>query len=196
MKYFFVLGLLFFGMTNAEDIEIFTCPREELIQMELEKNLDAWCSVGRFSEAANSLFELEANEYRDTCLKPLLHDNVHDMKWLTSKAVQDLRQHKFCLEYICETIQESCADDQNYIVEKSQRQWCNDQSQLFGDVEEIKMEQVLIDNQQRKSQSYLREKLRSLEVRLSNLFLPLVQKFFAEYRWFTEKTPTFISNPL
>lgn len=195
---FFVIALLLFGSTvlAADEPEMLTCPREEDFQGKIDEKRSEWCAADRFNEAANELFEFETNEYRDKYLTPLLQDNVHDVRWLVSKSTQDIRRHTYCFELICETIQAECADNKNYQKTQAQSEWCKTRATAFGEIEQMKAEQVLIENQKRKSRSNLREKMRAMEVRTSNLFLPLVQKFFAEYRWFTEKVPTFLRNPL
>ena len=188
-----LITLLVVGTTFAAPL---SCPREPEIVAELEENIDSWCGNDRFAEGANSLFELETNKYRDNNLKPLLQDNIHDMKWLVRKSTQDMREHTYCLELICRTIQTTCADNKEYTKEQSQADWCRTRAKGFGNLEQEKTRQVLIENQQRKSRSNLREKMRAIEIRNSYLLIPLLQKFFGEYRWFTEKVPTFLANPL
>lgn len=193
-----ILALLF---TNTVAAEILTCPRSDQYQEKIQENQESpfsrsWCKSDRFAEGANSLFEFEVQEYQTKNLTPLLQDNIHDMKWLIQKSTQDLREHAFCLELICQTLQNNCSDNQNYTTEKEQRNWCETRATEFGKIEQEKTRQVILENQQRKSRSNLREKMRAIEVRTSNLFIPLLQKFISQYQWFTEKTPTFIQNPL
>ncbi len=194
MKIFAIIVLFFSGAVSAT--ETLTCPRQDEIDTLLEEKLSLWCNARRFAEGANELFELEANAYRDDNLTPLLQDNIHDVKWLVRKSTQDTREHAFCLEQICRTIQIACAGNKQYSLEKDQLDWCETRATEFGKIEQLKVQQVVLENQQRKSRSNLREKMRAIEVRTSNLFIPLLQKFFGEYRWFTEKVPTFLSNPL
>jgi hypothetical protein len=195
MKRIYILLALSFFCSHCW-ADILTCPRDEEIHSELELKQKTWCNSNRFAEGANELFELEVNAYRDKNLTPLLQDNVHDAKWLVSKATQDFREHTFCLEYICRALQTSCADNMNYSMEKTQSQWCENRAEEFGKIEKEKMILVLHDNQERKSRSNLREKMRALEGRLSKIFIPSLQRFFGEYRRFTEKVPTFIRNPV
>ena len=195
--------MFFIVLSNTVSAKILECPRTEDFQAELEKeikpgikNEDLWCNSTRFAEGANELFELEVTKFQENNLTPLLQDNVHDMKWLVRKSTQDMREHAFCFEFICRTIQTTCAANQNYTAEKNQEHWCNTRAKEFGKIEQLKVKEVVIENQKRKSQSNLREKMRAIEVRTLKLFIPQLQKFFAEYRFFTEKVPTFLSNPL
>lgn len=193
MKKFTVLLLLITSTVAAEPL---TCPRSEEISTKLTEKENSWCQSERFNEGANELFELETKAYTKNNLSPLLKDNIHDMKWLIQKSTQDLREHIFCFELICYTLQSTCAENQNYMAEKDQLNWCESRSKEFGKIEQEKTKQVIIENQQRKSRSNLREKMRAIEVRTTHLFLPLLQKFLSEYKWFTEKTPTFVQKPL
>jgi hypothetical protein len=193
MKNLLTLLLLIPTLVNGA---MLTCPQLDEYQSLLAEKKDTWCNNERFSEGANELFELEAHAYRDKYLTPLLQDNIHDMKWLVRKSTQDIRKHAFCLELICHTIQTACADNKAYTVEKDQASWCETRATEFGKIEQEKTQQVITENQQRKSRSNLREKMRSIEIRTSHLFIPLLQKFYGEYHWFTDKTPTFLNNPL
>jgi hypothetical protein len=187
MKFFALILLFFSSISFAEDPKILTCPRQEEIETALGEQSN-WCNrAGLLDE----LLALEINAYQNDNLTSLLHDNVHDLKWLVRKSTQDIREHTFCLELICRTIRVECSANKSYLSDD----WCSRVNE-FGKIEQLKMQQVIIENQQRKSRSNLREKMRAIEVRTSYLFIPLLQKFFGEYRRFTEKVPTFLANPL
>ncbi len=184
--------ILLNGIVSAKALE---CPRAENYLSPSEENKAEWCNSNRFSEGGNTLFEEEVTAFQKKSLTPLLQDNIHDMKWLVRKSTQDLREHAFCVELICKAIQTNCSNIAN-TDENSQSNWCNTRIENFGKIEQLKTREVLIENQKRKSQANLREKMRAIEVRTLGLFIPQLQKFFSEYRFFTEKVPTFLSNPL
>ena len=174
-----------------------TCPRIDKINETILEKKGEWCNEGRFSEkGASTLAEIETTNYQIEVLTPLLQDNIHNPKWIIQKSTQDLREHIFCFESICGALQSTCNDNKFHSNVGDQRNWCKSRLNGFNKAEQKKTEQVIIENQQRKSRSNLREKMRAIEVRTSNIFIPLLQKFISEYQWFTEKTPTFIRNPL
>lgn len=195
------LIILFLFLGSTASASTLTCPRsdeyqEKLLTNQEESASESWCKANQFSKGANVLFEFETNTYKDAILTPLLQDNIHDMKWLVRKSTQDMREHAYCFELICRTIQSACSDNKLYSVEKDELNWCETRATEFTKIEQEKTKQVLIENQQRKSRSNLREKMRAIEVRTANLFIPLLQKFIGEYQWFTEKVPTFAQTPL
>ncbi len=192
-----ILFAFFIVLSSTVSAKILECPRINDYQEIIEKNNDAWCNSDRFNESsANKLFEKEVTKFQEDNLRPLLQDNTHDVKWLVRKSTQDMREHAFCFEFICRTLQTECAEYKTYSVGNEAENWCNTRAKEFGKIEQRKVKEVVIANQKRKSQSNLREKMRAIEVRTLKLFIPQLQKFFAEYRFFTEKVPTFLSKPL
>lgn len=194
MKKLLILLLLLNGTTFSAAL---TCPRIDKMNAQIMENKGTWCNEGKFSEkGASTLAETETNDYQKEILSPLLKDNIHDMKWIVEKSTQDLREHVFCFESICASLQSTCNDNKFHSNVGDQRNWCKSRLSGFNKAEQEKTRQVIIENQQRKSRSNLREKMRAIEVRTSNLFIPLLQKFIDEYEWFTTKTSTFVRNPL
>lgn len=191
-----ILFAFFIVLSSTVSAKILECPRVNDYQELLEKEQDNWCNSNRFSESANKLFELEVTKFQEDNLLPLLQDNTHDVKWLVRKSTQDMREHAFCFEFICRTLQTECADNKQYTADSEEEVWCNTRAKEFGKIEQRKVKESVIANQKRKSQSNLREKMRAIEVRTLKLFIPQLGKFLAEYRFFTIKAPTFLSKPL
>ncbi len=193
-----LLLLIISGVTFAQEEAptTLTCPRAEQFEELLKENSGTWCSAGRFAEGANELFKLETSEYLNGALSSALHDNTHNANWIISKSTQDIREHSFCLELACDKIWETCSGAKNYNTEKEQDIWCHSRAEKFSKLEQLKGAQVAIENAKRKSRSNQREKMRAIEVRASQYFIPLLDQFHNAYRRFTQKIPTFIANPL
>lgn len=198
MKYILPLLLLLIGTQGhaQEAPKTLSCPRETQFEELLQENSELWCSAGKFAEGANELLKLEANEFQEIALTSTLQDNVHSNNWVISKSTQDIREHALCLEMACEKIWNTCSGNKNFNTEKAQDDWCRTRAQDFAKLEQLKSAQVTIENSTRKNRSYQREKMRAIEVRASQYFIPLLDQFHNAYRRFTQKMPTFLANPL
>ena len=196
-KTLFLVLILTGAMTHAQETPTtLTCPREPQFEELIKDNANIWCSSGRFAEGANELFKLENNEYQTKELSSALRDNINNINSVITKSTQDIRQHTLCLELACEKIQDACASNKNYTAEKEQEAWCRTSATKLAQLNQIKSVQVTIQNSTRKNQSNYREKMRAIEVRASQYFIPLLDQFHNAFRRFTQKVPTFLSNPL
>ena len=192
-----LLLVLFSGITFAqEEPTTLTCPRADKFDELLTEHAGRWCSTGKFAEGANELFKAEATAFQEEALTPALHDNTHNINWIVNKATQDNREHAHCLELACETIWNTCAGLKNFNTEKKQNNWCRTQAEEFTKLEQLKSKEVTIENSKRKNRSNYREKMRAIEVRATQYFIPLLDNFHNAFRLFTIKTGDFLSKPL
>ena len=187
-------GFMVFCPAFAEN-EMLVCPRIEEIREKIKAKPS--CEENNFLElSAKDVFDIELNYFNKEVVEKIMLDDISNPNWLSKKGIYELRDHKICLEISCHIMLNECDTNKSYEKVNEQSKWCDQTADNIFEIEKLKIETAVLENQRRKTRSAFREKFRAIEVRSSQYFIPNLISFAKEFTRFTEKVTAFILNPL
>ena len=185
---------MFIGQIFAEN-EMLVCPRYDSIVEKIKAEPN--CKENKFLElSAKEVFDIELSYFDKEIVEKIMLDNVSNPNWLSKKGIYELRDHKICLENSCHIMLNECDTNKNIKETNRQTAWCDETAENIFEIQKIKIESAVLENQRRKTRSAFREKFRAIEVRSSQYFIPNLISFTKEFTRFTQKVTAFILNPL
>ena len=197
-EFLLVVLLLFAGTSFAQAPEMLVCSQYDEVSAKIDEiNSTNWCSNRKSLELEiNKVIPIVLDHFDEQTIDGIMLDNTRNPNWLAQKGIYDLREHKLCLENICEKLWNACNSGQLYDANNEQARWCAQSMDNIYEIQKVKVETTVLENQTRKTRSTQREKFRAMEVRSAQYFSSNVIKFASEFKRFTQKITAFILNPL
>jgi hypothetical protein len=174
-----------------------TCSSAEKIQENIDNIQTAWCyNKKNFIElVAAPIFDFEIENFDKTTVNKIMLNDIDNPNWLAQKGIYNLREHKLCLETVCDLLEKKCSN-KNYKDYNDQKTWCKKTANTVFKVQKAKIKSAVLENQRRKTRTAWREKFRGIEVRMNRYFIPNLIDFGKEFERFTNKITAFVLNPL
>ena len=197
MKYFIAISfsLTIFTTIYANEPVMLDCSTKDELSLKIDEVID--CSKNKYLElVADNIFNIELDNFNKKTVNNIMLDDVSNPNWLSQKGVYSLREHKLCLEIICDSIWNKCNTGTNQNLHLNQNHWCKETINNIFEIEKMKVKTATIENQRRKTRSTFREKFRAIEIRMHRYFIPNLITFTTEFQRFTDKITAFILNPL
>lgn len=199
MKELLLVILLFFSGTSfAQGTEMLVCSQYDEIAEKINGiNTTDWCKNRKSLELEiNNVIPIVLDHFDEQTIDGIMLDNTRNPNWLAQKGIYDLREHQLCLENICEKLWNACNTGKNYIADNEQARWCSSSMDNIFEIQKVKVQTAVLENQERKTRSTQREKFRAMEVRSAQYFSSNIISFASEFKRFTQKVTAFILNPL
>lgn len=191
----FILTGTCFGEATEE--KPLNCPRKtEITKKVTEVSKNACQSYNFIKKHIDPVFKFEVKFFNENIINKILKNNAQSPSYLTEYGIYELKKHNLCLKSICQKIWEQCNANKNYVINSKEIRWCENIANNQFVISKLKLETAIKSNNNRKTNSSLREKLRAIEERINTYLVPNLMKFAQEFVNFTCKITSFVRHPL
>jgi len=195
------LSSLFFLLSSSptwaqetDEEAVVACPREDQIP---DFTQDARCDTFRLFEfLAVDAMKTEVELFQTEVLDKIRKDNSSDPNFIANQGVLEIRKHDQCLQDICAKVFSQCGTNVKISQNYNQNAWCREKGLALSNLARSGLDTVAVENQARKEQSLLKEKLNGMSTRFFTYFHYWMPQTVNDFRIFVEKVYNFIRNPV